>query len=114
MPPRISFTNFNRRLNVAGGREQVPEGSLRRARGVAPELTGSVQSMFPPLVLYGIKSLNLIRFNDKRYQFDGKILYKFGTPLTSGFNGNRATFVTMPPAFSLTPVLYWPATAIVP
>src|SRR5260370_36812062 len=104
--PRISFTNFNRRLNVAGGREQVPEGSLRRARCVAPELPVSVQSMFPPLVLYGIKSLNLIRFNAKRYQFDGKILYKFGTPLSSGFNGNRATFVAMPPALGLQDYLF--------
>lgn len=103
---RVTFTDFNKRLFVAGGRDDAPDGTLRRARGVAPELTGSVMSMYPPLVIYGIKALNLIRFNNQRYQFDGSILYKNGNSIATGFNGSRAALVTMPPALGLQDYLF--------
>jgi len=108
MPNLLDFSNFNRRLWLSGGRSNAPADSLRRCRGVAPELTGSIRSMYPPQLLYAnINALNLVYFQDNRYQFDGSKLYKNGAAIYStGFNGNRGTFVSMPPALGLTDSLF--------
>jgi hypothetical protein len=103
---RISFTNFNRRLVLAGGREQAGEAALRRASGVAPELTTSVLSRWGSVSLYDIAAIQLYYWNNHRYQYDGSVLYRDGVSVVSGFNGNRITFNSMPPQPGLQDYLF--------
>src|SRR5690348_17334482 len=95
---RISFTDFNRRLVLSGGREQMaaPNG-LRRASGVAQELTTSVMSRWGSQALYTINAIQLFYWNGHRYQYDGATLYKDGVGIMAGFDGTRLTFLSMPP-----------------
>jgi hypothetical protein len=105
--PALDVRNFQNRVWLSGGRDQVPEGYLRRARGIAPEFTGSVRSMWPPQLLYhGINALNLLRFQNQRYQYDGVNLYKNGSVIYSSGSGMRGTFVSMPPAAGLNDYLF--------
>lgn len=94
---RISFTNFNRRLVLAGGREQTGVGGLRRASGIAPETTTSVLSRWGSQQLYSIAAIQTYYWNGARYQYDGATLYKNGVSIKTGFNGARLTFNSMPP-----------------
>jgi hypothetical protein len=103
---RISFTNFNRRLVLAGGREQTGPDGLRRASGVAPELTTSVLSRWGSQALYDIDAIQLYYWNGHRYQYDGANLYRDGASIVSGFNGNRITFNSMPPQPGLQDYLF--------
>lgn len=103
---RISFTNFDRRLVLAGGREQTGPAGLRRASGVAPELTTSTLSRWGSQLLYNINAIQTYYWNNARYQYDGSNLYKNGVSIKSGFNGNRITFNSMPPQPGLQDYLF--------
>src|SRR5579859_4645680 len=104
---RISFTNFDRRLVLSGGREQMaaPNG-LRRASGVAQELTGSVLSRWGSVSLYPINAIQLYYWNGHRYQYDGANLYRDGVSVKAGFNGGRLVFNSMPPQEGLQDYLF--------
>lgn len=98
MPQRkISFTNFNRRIQVSGGRDQNAPGTLRRAVGIAPESVNSILSRWGSTELYNINSISLYRYNGDRYEYDGAHLYRNGASIKSGFTGGRLTFNSMPP-----------------
>jgi hypothetical protein len=106
---RISFANFNRRLTVAGGREQGPPGAVRRAQNVAPELTNSVLSRWGSSLQTGTGAINAIQvyyWNGNRYAYDGSSLYRGSTSIKTGFNGNRLAFNAMPPQPGLQDYLF--------
>jgi hypothetical protein len=94
---RISFTNFNHRLVLAGGREQTGEGGLRRASGVAPEVTTSIMSRWGSEALYPIDATQLYYWNGHRYQYDGSKLYRDGSAVQTGFNGESIAINSMAP-----------------
>ena len=94
------------RLWLSGGRQPMPEGTLRRAVAVAPELTGSVMSRWGSTTLYPIPAISLFKWNGVRYAYDGAILYANGVSIqaaintatgASGFTGGKLTFITAPP-----------------
>lgn len=103
---RISFTSFDRRLVLSGGREQAGVAALRRASGVAQELTTSVMSRWGSLFLYPINAIQMFYWNGHRFAYDGAKLYQDGGVIKTGFNGNRITFNTMPPQPGLQDYLF--------
>jgi hypothetical protein len=103
---RISFSNYDRKLNLAGGREQGGPGSVRRASGVAPEATTSVLSRWGSELLYPIDAIQLYYWNGNRYQYDGSNLYSNGVSIMAGFNGERLAFNSMPPQPGLQDYLF--------
>jgi hypothetical protein len=109
---RISFHDFNRRLWLADGRDQLPEGALRRASGIAPELTGEIYSRWGSQFLNLINPISLYKFNGVRYSYDGTHLYANGAIVTYGggapitWNGSRLTFAVMPPQPGLPDYLF--------
>ena len=106
--PALDVRNFDKRIWLAGGRDQVPPGYCRLARGVALELTGSIKSMWPPQLLYpNIAALNLIRYNNNRIAYDGSKLYVNGSAVYStGFNGQRGTFTAISPTTGVQDYLF--------
>lgn len=103
---RISFSDFNTRLHLSGGREQTGESALRIASGVAPEGTTSVLSRWGSTQLYAIDAIQLFYWNGHRYQYDGNILYRDGMTFISGYNGGLLTFLSMPPQPGLQDYLF--------
>ncbi len=103
---RVTFADFDSRLWVSGGREQIPVTGLRRARSVAPELTRSVRSRWGMLGLYNVNAISVFRYQGDRYAYDGLSLYKNGVIIAGGFDGTRLTFNTMPPQIGLPDYLF--------
>jgi hypothetical protein len=103
---RISFTDFNRRLVLSGGREQVGDSALRIANGVAPESTTSVMSRWGSQQLYAINAIQLYYWNGHRYQYDGTKLYQDGMSMLTGFDGTYLNFLPMPPQPGLRDYLF--------
>lgn len=103
---RVNFGNFNSRLHLAGGREQGPPGALRRAKGVAPEITNSVLSRWGSQQLYNINAIQLYFWNGDRYQYDGTALYKNGVSIKTGFDGTYLVFNSYPPQAGLQDYLF--------
>lgn len=104
---RLSFSNFDRRLYVSGGREQSPPGSLTIASGVAVEQTNSVMSRWGSELLYeNIEAIQVYYWNGHRYQYDGFHLYQDGVVIVNGFDGGRLAFNTMPPQVGLPDYLF--------
>ena len=107
MPDKLlRISNFNRRLWVAGGRDQTPEGAMRKSQNGAPELTTSIRSRYGSTLLYNIVATALTVFEGVPYQYDGNALYKAGASIATGFNGGVATFAKMPPNIGLQDYLF--------
>jgi len=101
------FRDFDRRLWLSGGRDQIPEAAMRRCVGAARELTHSVSSRYGSQKLYNIAANSLFRYNQHRYQFDGSTLFQDGVAIDAGgYNGQRMTFVKMPPQIGLPDYLF--------
>lgn len=113
---RIAFHDWDSRLVLSGGRDQLPANALRRAVGVAPELTRSLLSRWGSTFLDTINAISLFQFNGIRYAYDGTNLYSDqGTNTwiivtlpagTNPWNGNRLTFNVMPPQEGLPDYLF--------
>src|SRR5258707_10274563 len=117
---RISIHDFDQRLVLSGGRDQIPANGLRRAVGIAPELTRSILSRWGSTFVGPVSAISLFQFNGTRYAYDGVNLYSFtglGSPpapviVTFGdgspivWNGGRLTFAVMPPQPGLPDYLF--------
>lgn len=98
--------NWDQRLWLSGGRNRMPPGTLRRAVGIAPELTGSVRSRWGSTFQYPINANTVWNgtvlsggiTDNIIYAFDGNNLYANGSVLVADFPiGGNLTFVRMPP-----------------
>lgn len=103
----LNIREFNKRLWLSGGRDQLPAGAMRRCVGAAPELTRSLVSRWGSTSLHdGISAISLTKYNGIRYQYNGSNLYKAGISIDSGYNGGRLAWVKAPPAFGLSNYLF--------
>ena len=98
--------SFDNRLWLAGGRDGMPQGTLRRCVGAAPELTGSLLSRWGSVNLWPISAISVYQWNGSRYAYNGTSLYKDGLILVTGFTGGRLTFVSAPPQLGLQDYLF--------
>lgn len=109
---RIPIHDFDSRLWLSGGRDQIPANGLRRCVGAAPELTRSLQSRWGSTFLYDINAISLFQFNGVRYAYDGVNLYANGVIVTYGdgsaivWNGSKLDFNVMPPQAGLPDYLF--------
>lgn len=107
MPDKmLRISSFDKRLWVAGGRDQTPAGAMRKSQNAAPELTTSIRSRYGSSLLYNIAASALTVFEGVSYQYDGAQLYKAGSSIASGFNNGVATFAKMAPNLGLQDYLF--------
>ena len=96
--PRIRFRNFARGLWLMGAREEAPDGTMRRNRGLSVVRSLSARSRDGSLRLYGIPAAHsLFKFGGTRFQGAADVLYRDGVSILSGLSGRRLAFVAMPP-----------------
>jgi hypothetical protein len=108
---RIAIHDFDSRLWLSGGRDQVPQNGARRLVGAAPELTRSIQSRWGSTFISNINSISLFQYNGIRYEYDGVNLYANGVIVTQNgsaivWNGGLLTFNVMPPQEGLPDYLF--------
>lgn len=99
MPEKpITWDDFSLGLWLAGAKELVPNGALRRARGVARGTGRSLRSRWGSTTLHALSNAHsLHRFADSRFAGVGTELYRDGVSIKSGLSGDRLAFVRMPP-----------------
>lgn len=105
MPP-ITIRNFGKGLWIDGPNDNMPGGTLRRAKGVHPSTRGDAHSRDGSILLYELNAHSLTRFDDIRYQGAGTNFYRDGSSIRSGLSGNRLTFVAIPPTLGVVDSLF--------
>lgn len=103
----VLYRGPHKGLWVAGPRETMPEGTLRRARGVHPVATRSIRTRHGSLSVHSLVGVHsLFRFGDVRFQGAGTVLYRAGSSILTGLSGARLAFVRMPPTIGLEDYLF--------
>lgn len=69
--PRIRWRDFTRGLWVAGGRDNVPDGALRRASGISQINESAIRSARGQRLINSFPANQYIRFNDALFQAEG-------------------------------------------
>jgi len=82
-----------------GARDAQPEGTLRRASGIAPVKTTALRSRWGSSVLFNRTAHSLYRFADARFQGTSGLFYRNDVLLHAGLNGGRLAFLKMAPTF---------------
>src|SRR6266705_4148141 len=85
-------------LILAGSKESIPPGALRRARGVHSILHNSIKSRWGSTLLHSVDAHSIYRYNDVRFQGVDTQLYRSGVSIDSGYDGTRLAFVKMKPS----------------
>ena len=105
---RIRFRTFDKGLFVSPAADQLPEGALRRARGVAAVRTGSIKSRFGSTqVLTAPATVHTVfRFGDVRFAGVGGLLQRNGVTILTGLTSSPFRFARMPPTTGITDYLF--------
>ena len=94
---RIRWERTDTGLYVPGDTDTIPDGALKRNRGLDATPTGTWRSRNGSTTLYELNAHSLYRFGDVRFQGAGTVLYRNGISIITGLNGQRLSFVRMPP-----------------
>jgi hypothetical protein len=103
---RLRFRNFAGGLWLPGPREELPEGTVRRGRGLHKTQTSSARSRSGSTLLFPLDAHSLSRFVISRFQGVGTDFYRDGALIRSSLSGNRLTFLRMPPTVGKDDYLY--------
>lgn len=103
---RAQWHDFSKGLWAVGGKEHTMTGYIRRAKGLHAIRTPHLQSRDGSTLLYSLTAHSLFRFDDVRIQAASSNLYRDGSSVTSTLDGNRLSFVAMPPQPGLNDYLF--------
>lgn len=103
---RIPLRNFFKGLWLTPAADEIPPGSLRRARGVHAIKTQSIKSRNGSALLYAVDAHSIVRFNDIWFFGVGTAIYKAAGSIQTGLSGDRLSFVSMPPTAGIRDYLF--------
>ena len=94
--PEITFDRFDGGLFLEGRKDSLPEGALRRNRGIHPDSTTVLESRDGATLSKSLDSHSLTEFNDLRFQGSGTTFYRDGSSIKTGLTGERLRMIKMP------------------
>lgn len=95
---RLRWRVFTRGWWGTGARDAQPEGTLRRAIGIAQIKTTELRSRNGSTVIANLDAHSVVRFSDRRYAGVGTELFVDGAIVVqTGLNGHKLSFVRMQP-----------------
>jgi hypothetical protein len=113
---RIGWRTFDRGLWLAGGRDNLPDGALRRATGVSQLREGAIRSARGQRILNLFGANQYIRFDEALFQSTGPDVLREGIVINAAFpqsgllgqvaGTRRASFLRAPPQADLTDYLF--------
>lgn len=112
---RIQWRTFDRGLWLAGGRDNPPDGALRRATGVSQLREGAIRAARGARVINLFGANQYIEFADALFQSSGDDVLRDGVVINAGFpqsgllgigGDGRASFLRAPPQPELTDYLF--------
>lgn len=107
--PKTTLTvdQFSRGLWVTSAKDSIPQGALRRARGMHSIPTRILRSRANDVHESDINAAHsLFRFGDVRFQGASTTLYRNAVSILTGLSGARLAFVRMPPTASVQDYLF--------
>ena len=103
---RINLRRFDKGLWLVASPDEMPRGSLRRARGVYAIKTQSIKSRFGTSLVQSVNATSITRYGDTYFYGVGSELYKGGTSIKSSLSGGTLHFTSMPPAAGIEDYLF--------
>src|SRR3990170_2660669 len=105
---RVRWTNFSGGLWLTGPPEDNPDGTLRRATGVAPLRSIALRSRSGTLQYFALNAHSMTRFNDEYVMGVGTSLYKSASRAIGSEALIPAPATGGPAALDGTPVTLFP------
>jgi hypothetical protein len=104
--PDIEFNQFDGGLFLAGRKDRMPEGTLRRNKGLHPDSTTTMQSRNGSMFVKNLNAHSLFEFNDLRFAGATTAFYRDGVSVKTGLTGDRLRFAKMPPTLGVADSLF--------
>lgn len=102
----IHLQEFTRGLWLASPEDQMPQGTMRRARGIHPLATGAFRSRNGSLLLHSLDAHSLFYFGDVWYSGVTTSIYRAAVEIVTGQDGERLSFMRMPPTAGIVDYLF--------
>lgn len=102
----IKLRQFDKGLWLASPKDVMPQGTLRRASGVHALSRNSARSRPGSSLLYTGNAHSVFYFAGSWFTCVSTILYRDGTSLITGYDGERLSFVKMPPTAGVKDYLF--------
>jgi hypothetical protein len=80
----------------AGAKEEAPDGTLRRNRGVRRFMEGQIRSRLGTSLVQAVDAHSIVRYRDQRYYGVGTTFMREGTVIRTGLSGTPLSFAKMP------------------
>src|SRR5215469_8428718 len=98
----INIRDMSKRLWLASGRDAMPEGTMRRCVGAAPDPEPIVKSRWGSISRFFVRNVLAIAspLTTAHILSDGVNLYADSAIIDTGYNGGRPTFVKAPVSLS--------------
>jgi hypothetical protein len=93
-------------LYLSGPDDQLPEGFMRRYRGVSPLAQNSAISRDGSALLYSLNAHSLVYFASNWHSGVSTSFYRAAAAIRTGLSGDRLSFATMAPVAGLPDYLF--------
>ena len=103
---RHSFRKFNQGLWVTPAEDEIPDGGLRRGRGVNAIKTSSIRSRTGLTTQHALNAHSIYRFGDVLHYGVGTNCYRAGVAIRAGLGGDALRFILMPPTTEIADYLF--------
>jgi len=99
-----SIRNFRQGLFLTTETDEMPDGSLLRARGVSPLNYG--RSRPGSNLIHNLDAHSIVRFNNIVHSGVGTAFYRALSSIKTGLSGDRLSFASMPPTSGVVDYLF--------
>ena len=103
---RHKLRKFNQGLWVTPAEDEIPDGALRRGRGVNAIKTSSVRSRTGLTFQHNIDAHSIARFADALHYGVATFIGKGAVPIKAGLSGDALHFTPMPPTTNTADYLF--------
>jgi hypothetical protein len=103
---RKGIKTFDKGLWLTSPIDTMPEGTLRRGRGISPLSRFSIRSRFGSVRLYILNAHTIYRFANAWYSGVSTAVYKAAASLKTGLSGARLSFLSMAPTAGVKAFLF--------
>ncbi len=104
--PDLAFNTFNGGLFMEGRKDQIPEASQRRNKGLHPDSLTTMKSRNGSALVKSLNAHSLSEFNNLRYAGATTIFYRDGVSAKTGLTGDRLRFAKMSPTLAVADHLF--------
>ena len=104
--PDVTFNRFDGGLFLEGRKDQLPENTQRRNKGLHPDSLTTMKSRNGSILVKSLDAHSLFEFNNLRFAGATTVFYRDGSSVKTGLTGDRLRFAKMPPTLGVEDSLF--------